>query len=259
MDVYGLDRRWAFAVPCWIIGIFVWWTLAIFFLALDHITGERGKLYKKRTTVSTSRMIPIVLRNHLIHLIVCPLVSNLIFDAFGTLPKKPEDETILNVLLSCFVCGLMFELTFFTGHYLEHVLPSWYRKFHLLHHTTKADTAISGYYMTVFDYFGEGPVPMMMQLIPVAYFNLSPVAVIHGCLLNIVLAITVHSGWKVPGFDHPGMHWLHHNHVAKGGEGINYATHFNLMDILWNTKSFSYLEIEKKLNDEEAAKKRKVK
>ena len=31
------------------------------------------------------------------------------------------------------------------------------------------------------------------------------------------------------------------------------------MDILWNTKSFSYLEIEKKLNDEEAAKKRKVK
>ena len=43
------------------------------------------------------------------------------------------------------------------------------------------------------------------------------------CLLNIVLAITVHSGWKVPGFDHPGMHWLHHNHVAKGGEGINYA------------------------------------
>ena len=32
----------------------------------------------------------------------------------------------------------------------------------------------------VVDYFGEGPLPMMMQLIPVAYFNLSPVAVIHG-------------------------------------------------------------------------------
>ena len=58
----------------------------------------------------------------------------------------------------------MFELAFFTGHYLgedmfsinailtfiraEHVLPSCYRKFHLLHHTTKADTAVSGYYMT---------------------------------------------------------------------------------------------------------------
>ena len=30
------------------------------------------------------------------------------------------------------------------------------------------------------DYFGEGPIPMLMQLIPVAYFNLSAVAVIHG-------------------------------------------------------------------------------
>ena len=31
------------------------------------------------------------------------------------------------------------------------------------------------------------------------------------------------------------------------------------MDILWNTKSFAYLDIEKKLNDEEAAKQHKIK
>lgn len=257
MDDFGIDRRWAFAIPCWIIGVFVWWLLALFFLALDNVTGEKGKIYKQRTTISTGRMIPIVIRNHLIHIALLPFVSNAIFDLFGTLPKKPEDETVLNVLLSCMICGLMFELTFFTGHYLEHVFPKAYRKFHLLHHTTKADTAISGYYMTVVDYFGEGPLPMMMQLIPVAYFNLSPVAVIHGCLLNIVLAITVHSGWKVPGFDHPGAHWLHHNHVAKGGEGINYATHFNLMDIIWNTKSDAHLEVEKQLKAKEATAKAK--
>ena len=54
----------------------------------------------------------------------------------------------MNIFASCIVCGLMFEIAFFFGHYLEHVLPTAYRKYHLLHHTTKADTAISGYYMT---------------------------------------------------------------------------------------------------------------
>jgi len=259
MQYYGIDRRWAFAIPCWIIGVFVWWILALFFLALDHFTGERGKLYKKRTTISTWRIIPVVLRNHCVHLIFVPLIGNLIFDFFGTLPKAPEDETIVNILMSCIVCGLAFEVVFFSGHYLEHVFPKMYRKFHLLHHTTKADTAISGYYMTVFDYMFEGPVPMLAQLIPVAYFNLSSVAVIHGCLLNIIYAITAHAGWKIPGVDHPGMHWLHHNHVAKGGEGINYATHFNMMDIFWNTKSYAYLEIEKRLNLEEKNGAKKVK
>jgi hypothetical protein len=34
--------------------------------------------------------------------------------------------------------------------------------------------------MTVPDYFGEGPIPMMMQLIPTLAFGLSSTAVIHG-------------------------------------------------------------------------------
>ena len=75
-------------------------------------------------------------------------MSNAIFAAFGTEPKSPYEETPMNIFASCIVCGLMFEIAFFFGHYLEHVLPTAYRKYHLLHHTTKADTAISGYYMT---------------------------------------------------------------------------------------------------------------
>ena len=77
-----------------------------------------------------------------------PFMSNAIFAAFGTEPKSPYEETPMNIFASCIVCGLMFEIAFFFGHYLEHVLPTAYRKYHLLHHTTKADTAISGYYMT---------------------------------------------------------------------------------------------------------------
>jgi len=67
-------------------------------------------------------------------------------------------------------------------------------------------------------------------------------------MLNIVYAVTVHSGWEIPGFSHPGMHWLHHNLIAKGGNGINYATHFDMMDIVWNTKSYAYDERLRELN-----------
>ena len=83
--------------------------------------------------------------------------------------------------------------------------------------------------------------------------------------MNILYATTVHSGWRVPGkfcekgrldrilgVSHPGMHWLHHNHITKVGEAINYATHFDLMDHLWNTKSYKYLEVEQRLNEERA-------
>ena len=121
-------------------------------------------------------------------------------------PRAPSEETVVNVLVSCIFCGFAFEIAFFACHYLEHVFPKVYAKigynirkvmqclrfhlvklkmfypakFHLLHHTTKADVALSGYYMTVVDYFGEGPIPMMMQLVPTMAFGLSSTAVIHG-------------------------------------------------------------------------------
>ena len=47
------------------------------------------------------------------------------------------------------------------------------------------------------------------------------------------------------------MHWLHHNHIGKRGAAINYGSHFNMMDIIWNTKSYEYLEIERRLKADE--------
>ena len=75
---------------------------------------------------------------------------------------------------------------------------------------------------------------------------------------TIVLACTVHSGWNIPGFSDPGAHWLHHNLVAKGGAGINYATHYNLFDIVWNTKSDAWLEVQQNQLQAEAAAKEKL-
>merc|ERR1712176_1320756 len=111
-------------------------------------------------------MLPVLIRNQVLHVLICPVVTVQLFKYFNFTPKVPEEETVVNILVSCFFCGLMFELAFFTAHYLEHVFPKFYRSCHYLHHTTKADVALSGYYMTVIDYFGEGPIPMMMQLIP---------------------------------------------------------------------------------------------
>ena len=102
------------------------------------------------------------------------------------MPKKPEDETIVNILISCIFCGFAFEVTFFVCHYFEHMFPKVYKHFHLLHHLTKADVALSGYYMTVVDYFGEGPIPMILQLLPTMSLGLSSVAVIHGVSLFFV-------------------------------------------------------------------------
>jgi len=247
---WGLDERWAFSLACWVPGQILYWIGGLFFLALDTYTGEEGKVYKRRTTISIPRMVPIILRNQLVHLAICPILTVKIFEYFDFVPRSPSEETIMNILISCFLCGAAFELAFFFCHYLEHMFPKLYRHAHLLHHTTKADVALSGYYMTIIDYFGEGPIPMMFQLIPTVALRFSSVAVIHGIYLNIFYATTAHSGWKLPGINHPGMHWLHHNHINKIGEAVNYATHFDLMDIVWNTKSYQYLEVERRINAE---------
>lgn len=247
-----MSEKWAFSIACWVPGLIGFWVFGFAFLALDYITKEEGKLYKKRTTVPVRKMLPVLLRNHFVHLAVCPLLTVKLFDWAKMEPRAPEEETFVNVFISCVLCGLAFEVTFFFSHYLEHMFPSLYRNCHLLHHTTKADIALSGYYMTLIDYFGEGPIPMLAQLLPTIFFASSSTAVIHGIYLNILYATTVHSGWRVPGVSHPGMHWLHHNHITKVGEAINYATHFDLMDLVWNTKSYKYLEVEQRLNEERA-------
>jgi len=74
-DDYGLDSKWAFNVSCWMINVLIWWVLAIIFLVLDYVTGEKGKQYKQRTTISVRRMIPVVLRNHFLHLTIGMLTS----------------------------------------------------------------------------------------------------------------------------------------------------------------------------------------
>ena len=125
-------------------------------------------------------MLPILIRNHLLHLIICPIATVKLYEYYDVTPKLPQEETVANIFVSCIVCGLAFELTFFLGHYTEHMFPAFYRKFHLLHHTTKADVALSGHYMTLPDYFMEESIPMMMQMIPTVLFGFSSVAVIHG-------------------------------------------------------------------------------
>ena len=61
---------------------------------------------------------------------------------FGPLPVA--EDSLLWIALSYFAHGAIFELVFWSGYFLEHLVPALYRRFHLLHHTTKADIAFSG-------------------------------------------------------------------------------------------------------------------
>lgn len=67
-------------------------------------------------------MIPVVLRNHFVGLAVCPLLTVKLFDWANVEPRAPEDETFVNIFISCVLCGLAFEVTFFFGHYFGEFL-----------------------------------------------------------------------------------------------------------------------------------------
>jgi hypothetical protein len=77
---------------------------------------------KQRTTVPVRKMIPVVLRNHFVGLAVCPLLTVKLFDWANIEPRAPEDETFVNIFISCVLCGLAFEVTFFFGHYFGEFL-----------------------------------------------------------------------------------------------------------------------------------------
>jgi sterol desaturase/sphingolipid hydroxylase (fatty acid hydroxylase superfamily) len=57
---------------------------------------------------------------------------------------KVSDDSLIWIFWSFFINGFVFEVVFWAGHYIQHLSPDLYRKFHLLHHTTKADIALSG-------------------------------------------------------------------------------------------------------------------
>lgn len=122
-DYFGIDEKWAFSLAMWILPIAIWWVGAISFLILDFVTNEHGKVYKKRTTVPYSRIIPVVIRNHIIHLLICPYLTVKIFDYFNVNPVTPYEETLWTCFVGIILCGLAFEVVFFTCHYLEHVMP----------------------------------------------------------------------------------------------------------------------------------------
>lgn len=217
----------AMIMPC----IVLYWTLGTMFYVADLLTGQEGKDFKTRTTVPMEKILAVVAKNHVLTTLTFPLMIYIGYNWLSPYPAlKVSEDSVLWFIWSYFLDGFIFEVIFWSGHYLEHLFPELYRDYHLLHHTTKSDVAFSGYYMTFVDYCLEGLFPMYICLLISAWFQLSTVAVAATIMLNYAYAPIVHSGWTLPGFPDPGDHWLHHTKVAPRGQGINYGTHFNLMD-----------------------------
>jgi sterol desaturase/sphingolipid hydroxylase (fatty acid hydroxylase superfamily) len=188
--------------------ILLYWIFGLGFIALDFFTNQKGKTFVTRTSVPLKKMIPIVAKNHFLAMIVFPPLAWIGYHILSPFPAlKLSDDSLIWIIWSYFINGLVFEVVFWVGHYLEHLSPDLYRKFHLLHHTTKADIALSGYYMTFVDYCFEGLIPFYACLLVTARLQLSTVALASKIMLNTVYATTAHSGWSIPGFPDPGDHW----------------------------------------------------
>lgn len=236
-QVHYYEWNYAMAFGMVLPPIVVYWALGTTFYVLDKVSGQEGKEFKTRTTVPIMKILAIVARNHMLTLVVAPFV---IFNTYAMLSPSGKmldtaQDGIVWFLWSYFIDGMIYEAVFWSGHYLEHLSPKLYRDFHLLHHTTKSDLAFSGWYMTVMDYCLEGMIPMYCCLLATTKFQLSSVAMFTTCTMNFAYAATIHSGWAIPGFPDPGDHWLHHSKVAPRGQGINYGTHFVLMDAAMET------------------------
>ena len=235
-------------VALWLPNVILYWCLALGFLLLDTLSNEKGKLFKSRTVVPVVKIMKVVMRNHVFTLLLGPPAVYVTFQLFGNgKSTSTREETFTWLIWSIFVHGFIFEIIFWVCHYLEHLSPKLYKDYHLLHHTTKADLAFSGYYMTWIDYCGEALLPLYGCALATAIFGLSPTALLQCVTMHFSQAVVLHSGWNVPGYPHPGEHWLHHTKVAPKGQGINYGTAFNLLDDMMTTKeSFDLCSSDKK-------------
>ncbi len=134
-------------------------------MIIDNVTKQEGKEFVQRTNIKTEKIVAVVAKNHFLTVVYaqneiiekperkyflelqitfCPLIY-LGYKLSPYEPLKVSEDTPFWFLWSYFLDGFIFEVIFYLGHYLEHLSPDLYRKYHLLHHTSKADMAFSGY------------------------------------------------------------------------------------------------------------------
>ena len=130
-----------------------------------------------------------------------------------------SEENLLTVCYQFLQLFFIYDIIFFTFHYIIHI-PLLYKLIHKKHHLTFGNMAITGHYMTVSDYFLEILVPFWLSVYIInpcfkSTFIFSVVGQINGLI--------THSGYKFYGLSNPEYHCSHHtkNNINYGSGGLS--------------------------------------
>lgn len=180
---------------------------AIIFELMDReilVSSEFKKTYKQKSInskYSFGFMSLIVLRNHVIQYVVfCFLV---IYNNNDTI------EAWYHTLGWSVIFFLVTDWTLFFGHYFMHLTEWIYKVTHSLHHNTFASQAVSAHFMTVIDFFLESMLPMIVSVLFFKY-GASSIALLSFACAGALNTTVVHSGYEIPLFSSPKLHYLHH-------------------------------------------------
>eukprot|EP01126_Amoeba_proteus_P041174 TRINITY_DN4417_c0_g1_i2.p1 TRINITY_DN4417_c0_g1~~TRINITY_DN4417_c0_g1_i2.p1 ORF type:complete len:266 (+),score=21.68 TRINITY_DN4417_c0_g1_i2:213-1010(+) len=215
-------------VGCWQV---ILWVTTSFYWYLDTHPEFATRYAFRKLPVPTGHIEPrwtmqiqVALRNMIIALVVIFIVANYLdqpplkrtkemADTYYPLRMgrhpfiRSSDESLLRTGCWFFIYIFVSDIFFYFGHLLMHRWKdSFLHRAHALHHSSKALSAISGYYMTVLDFFMEH-MPIFL-----AFFFFSecgPAWSVTICIGTFNL-LTTHSGWDHPNLPDPIPHYLHH-------------------------------------------------
>ena len=133
--------------------------------------------------------------------------------------------SIMHLLVNSLLFFGLFDIIFYIGHRTIHH-PLLYSYIHKLHHTTFANTAISGYYMSKLDFLVEFMLPVY---IPIYLLNANGLVFFVCTLIAQINGLVSHGGYNLPYIPYSKDHLYHHLEF-----NCNYGIIF--MDDLFSTK-----------------------
>lgn len=247
--LFGFNEYYLLQFGCIMGIIFGYWLPA---LILQHIDNNHTNLVIRWKLFNHSP-IPLpsfqtltcnVFRNHLVFTFVLfPTMhyaflnrgnGNIIFSPYlhsSDLSSWSMDncfpDSHLFSFLSFLAYSLAYDIVMWIGHYFLHSNRSIFATYHALHHSTYATCGMTGHYMGLLDFFFEAIIPSCVSSLVYA-FGGSISGILIFKFLGFLNTVTSHSGYQLPGFQSPVVHYLHHKKHS-----VNFS--FGVMDRVLGT------------------------
>ena len=203
----------------------VYWIIGLTYMYINKKEPSIIKEYKidnKRTNrLSEIELLPVVIKNHIISGLCLALYGSFTTRGLMTTNKPSLPQLYLEIL--AIFAG--YDIIFYIGHRIIHH-PLLYSRIHKMHHTTYANSAISGHYMGSVDYILEFILPFF---IPIYLLNEDVLLFYTFCIIAQINGLVSHSGYNLPFTPYDKTHLYHHLYFD-----CNYGVFF--MDYLFSTE-----------------------